>query len=263
MRRNNFAVLILFVSIVANAQNALPPQLQEVKLEQNLNQQVPLDLRFKDETGKNVQLGDLLEGKPSIVNLAYFDCPMLCSQVAIGLITSLRPVNFSVGKEFNVLTISFDPKDTPDLAAAKKYSYLKDYNRSGAEKGWHFLTGSQKSIEQLTKAIGFKYVYDPKIDQFAHASGIIVLTPEGRISRYFYGIEYASRDLRLALVEASQNKIGNIADEVLLFCFHYDPTTGKYSAAAINFIRLGAIITVLMLGGFIIKMRRKEKSDHV
>ncbi len=171
-------------------------------------------------------------------------------------------MNFTAGQEFDIITISFDPDETPDLAAAKKAGYLKEYARPQAEKGWHFLTGSEDAISRVTRAVGFKYVYDPKIDQYAHASVIMVLTPQGKVARYFYGIDYSSRDLRFALVDASKSKIGSIADKLLLYCFHYDPTVGKYSAHALNLIRLGGIATLLVLGGFILKMRRKDQLEN-
>ena len=254
-----FALCILQFSF-ADAQNKAPAALQGVGIDQKLNSQLPLDAPFRDENGKIVRLGDLLNGKPAILTLVYYECPMLCTQVLNGLTGSLRVLSFSAGKEFNIITVSFDPGETPALAGGKKRAYLKEYGRPGAEIGWHFLTGDQKSIARLTSAVGFKYNYDPSVDQFAHASAIMVLTPEGKLSRYFYGIEYSIRDLRLALVEASQNKIGSLADQFLLYCFHYDPSTGKYSAFAVNLIRLGGIATVLSLSIFIVAMKRRERA---
>jgi len=250
---------MLFYSQALFAQNAIPPILQDVDIEQKLNAQVPLDAQFKDENGKLVRLSDLLNDKPAILTLVYYECPMLCTQVLNGLVSSLRPLSFTPGQEFNIITISFDPTETSNLAHSKKLAYLKEYERVDASKGWHFLTGDAESIARLTKAVGFRYMYDQKIDQYAHGSGIMVLTPQGKVARYFYGIEYSTRDLRFALIEASENRIGSIADKVLLYCFHYDPSVGKYSAYAINLIRLGGVVTVLLLGGFILKMRRKEK----
>jgi protein SCO1/2 len=254
--------IVFFLLLIASAlfgENAIPPILQDVDIEQKLNAQIPLDTQFKDENGKPVRLSDLLNGKPAVLTLVYYECPMLCTQVLNGLVSTLRPLSFTPGKEFNIITISFDPTETSNLARSKKLAYLKEYERPDASKGWHFLTGNAESIERVTKAAGFRYMYDAKIDQYAHGSGILVLTPKGKVARYFYGIEYSTRDLRFALVEASENRIGTLADKVLLYCFHYDPSVGKYSAYAINLIRLGGVITVLLLGGFIIKMRRKEK----
>ncbi len=250
--------LMLGISMPALPDNALPPQLKGVTIQQRLNQQVPLDLYFHDETGKQVQLKQYFHEKPVILSLAYYTCPMLCPYVLRDLAGSLKGVSFDIGKEFEVITISFDPRDTPASAARSKAEYMKIYARSGAEKGWHFLTGDQKSIESLTKAVGFSYHWDDQQKQFIHASGLMILTPQGRLARYFYGIEYPPKDVRLALVEASANKIGSPVDQVLLFCFHYDPSTGKYSAYAINLVRLGGIITVFALGIFIYKNTRQR-----
>jgi protein SCO1/2 len=256
-------VLLFTFACSAFADQKIPAELQGVDIEQHLNTQIPLDLRFNDETGKEVRFGDLLQGKPAILTLVYYECPMLCTQVLNGLITSLRPISFTPGDQFNIITVSFNPRETPSLAAAKKASYLKDYAREGAERGWFFLTGSQESIAKLTDTAGFRYKYDPKINQYAHSTAIMLLTPDGRIARYFFGIEYPSKDLRLSLVEASQHQIGTIADKVLLFCFHYDPSQGRYSATILNIIRAGGILTILLIGGSILLMRRKERSNHV
>jgi protein SCO1 len=259
-------ILVVFLCIftaTAFAAQKLPADLQGVDVEQRLNQQIPLNLHFKNESGNEVQLGDLLQGKPAILTLVYYDCPMLCTQVLNGLITSLRPISFTPGDQFNIITVSFNPRETPDLAAAKKEAYLKDYARKGAEKGWSFLTGSEESIKKLTDAVGFRYKYDPKINQYAHGTAIMILTPEGKLARYFYGIEFPSNDLRLSLIEASENKIGSLADKVLLYCFHYDPSQGRYSASIMNIIRAGGILTVLCIGGYILITRRKESDHHV
>jgi protein SCO1/2 len=231
--------------------NVRPQGLKDVGIAQNLNQQIPADLTFKDETGKTVRLGDYFGTKPIILNLVYYRCPMLCGEVLRGLQSSLRVLKFDVGKEFAVLTVSFDPKDTPEIASAKKAEYVKGYHREGAEAGWHFLTGTQESITALTKAAGFRYEYDPKSDQFAHATAIMILTPEGKIARYFYGVEYAPKDLRLGLIEASQNKIGTAVDQVLLYCYHYDPATGKYGAIITRVLQLSGAATILILGVFL------------
>ncbi len=268
MSRNNKSFLSASVSLWSVllagslfAETGVPVALQDVGIDQKLNAQVPLNLEFRDESGKAVTLKDYFGKKPVILSLAYYECPMLCTYVLNGLVKSLKPLSFDAGNEFEILTVSFDPRDTHQLAASKKSVYLKEYGRPNAGNGWHFLTGDSESIRRLTEAVGFKYKYDPKDNQFAHASGIMVLTPEGKLARYFYGIEYSSRDIRLALVEASQNKIGSAVDQLLLFCFHYDPTAGKYSAAATNFIRLGGILTVLGLSLFIVTAIRRERKE--
>lgn len=252
-------VWFLCVNPIASAQTGIPIALQDVGIDQKLNSQVPLDLEFRNENGDKVRLKDYFGKKPVILSLVYYECPMLCTYVLNGLVKSLKPISFDPGKEFEIVTISFNPEDTATLASQKKAVYLAEYGRPDASRGWHFLTGNSESIRQLTKAVGFKYKYDPKDKQFAHASGIMVATPEGKLARYFYGVEYSSRDIRLALVEASQNKIGTPTDQLLLFCFHYDPTVGKYSANATNFVRLGGILTVLALGIFIAVSLKKEK----
>ena len=238
--------------------NLRPPELKNVGIEQHLNEQIPPDLVFRDETGKTVRLGDYFGKKPMILNLVYYQCPMLCGEVLSGLESALRVLKFNVGKEFDVLTVSFDPKETPEMAAAKKAEYLKRYGRPGAEQGWHFLTGPAVSIDALTKAAGFQYQYDPKSGQFAHATAIMVLTPEGKIAQYYYGVEFAPKDLRLGLVQASENKIGTVVDEVLLYCYHYDPDTGKYGAIISRVLQLAAGATVLILGTFLVVMFRVE-----
>jgi protein SCO1/2 len=254
----SFLLLALGVNPV-RAQSGLPPVLRQVGFDQRLNAQVPLDLAFHDEAGQPVQLGDYFGGKPVILVLAYFRCPMLCTQVLNGLVQALLDIPFDIGKEFNVVTVSFDPRETPAMAAAKKKTYIERYGRPGAAAGWHFLTGQDESIHRLTEAVGFHYTYDAKHDQFAHASGIMILTPAGKISRYFYDITYRPRDVRLGLVEASANRIGSPVDQILLYCFHYDPTEGKYGAVIINFVRLGGILTVGAIGTFLFFMWRLER----
>jgi len=247
----------------ARAQNSLPGPLRGVGLDQRLNEQVPLDLTFRDETGKTVQLREYFGEKPVILVLAYYECSMLCTLVLNGVLRSLRTLSFSVGHEFNIVTVSFNPKDTPTLAAAKKDTYLRGYARPGAEAGWHFLTGEEEAIQRLTRTVGFRYTYDPQSGQYAHASGIMVLTPRGKIARYFYGIEYAPRDLRLGLVEASANTIGSPIDQVLLFCYHYDPQTGQYGLLIMNALRLAGIATVLSVGTFMLIMFRRDRRQKV
>jgi protein SCO1 len=242
--------------IMSPPANVRPPGLQNVGIEQHLDEQIPPDLSFRDETGKPVRLGDYFGKKPAILNLVYYQCPMLCGEVLSGLESALRVLKFDVGKEFNVLTVSFDPRETPDMATKKKAEFLKRYGRPGAAEGWHFLTGPQESIDALTKAAGFQYQYDPKTGQFAHSTAIIVLTPEGKIAQYYYGVEYAPKDLRLGLIQASENKIGNLADQVLLYCYHYDPATGKYGAIIARVLQLSALATVLGLGTLMIVLIR-------
>ena len=242
--------------IMSPPANVRPPGLQNVGIEQHLDEQIPPDLTFRDETGKPVRLGDYFGKKPAILNLVYYQCPMLCGEVLSGLESALRVLKFDVGKEFNVLTVSFDPRETPDMATKKKAEFLKRYGRPGAAEGWHFLTGPQESIDALTKAAGFQYQYDPKTGQFAHSTAIMVLTPEGKIAQYYYGVEYAPKDLRLGLIQASENKIGNLADQVLLYCYHYDPATGKYGAIIARVLQLSALATVLGLGTLMIVLIR-------
>ena len=255
-------LLALFLVLTAGpapAQSNLPPVLREVGFDQRLDQPIPLDLEFKDETGQTVQLKDYFGNKPVILVLAYFRCPMLCNEVLNGLVRGLLDVPFDVGKEFNVLTVSFDPRDTPTMAAAKKKTYLERYARPGAEAGWHFLTGDQDAIHRLTQAVGFRYVYDARNDQFAHASGIMLLTPTGRLSRYFYDVSFKPLDLRLGLVEASANKIGSRIEQALLFCFHYDPIEGRYGPVVMNIVRLVSALTVVALAGFVGLMLWRER----
>jgi len=242
--------------ILSPPANVRPPGLQHVGIEQNLNEQIPPDLTFRDESGKTVRLADYFGKKPMILNLVYYQCPMLCGEVLNGLASALRVLKFDVGRDFDVLTISFDPRETPEMAAAKKAEYLKRYGRPGAAAGWHFLTGPQDSIDALTKAAGFQYQYDSKSGQFAHTTAIMVLTPEGKIAQYYYGVEFAPKDLRLGLVEASQNKIGNVVDEVLLYCYHYNPDTGKYGAIISRILKISAGATIFILGTFLVVMFR-------
>ena len=240
--------------------SSLPKALKEIGFDQNLNQQVPLDIPFRDEQGRTVRFGDFFGGtKPVVLALAYYDCPMLCTQVLNGLASALGVLSLEIGKDFEVVTVSFDPREKPPLASAKKASILERYRRPGAAGGWHFLTGDQDSITRLTRAVGFRYVWDDSLKQFAHPTGIMVLTPQGKVSRYLFGIEYGPRDLRLALVDASSEKIGTAVDQVLLFCYHYDPETGKYGFAIMNTLRVAGVATVLALGAFILVMVRREK----
>jgi protein SCO1 len=252
------AQLISTPQVAYGANDNRPPMLRDLGLDQRLNEQLPLDAAFRDESGNAVALRQYFGSKPVVLALVYYRCPMLCSEVLTGLTSSLMAVKFSAGREFNVVTVSIDPGDTPVTAAAKRDFYVRRYHREGAAQGWHFLTGDQPSIDALTKAVGFRYRYDAANKQFMHASGIMLVTPEGKLSRYFYGIEYSPRDLQLGLVEASHNKIGGLAEQVLLFCYHYDPTTGRYTPVVLNVVRAGGLVTVVFLGTFIGMMLRKE-----
>lgn len=238
--------------------SVLPAALKNVGIDQKLDNRLPLDLHFRDEAGRDVRLGDFFSKKPVIITPVYYGCPMLCTQILNGLVSGLKPVSFNAGAEFDVVAVSFDPSETPDLALKKKESYVRRYGRPGSENGFHFLTGDEAAIKALTGALGFRYTYDPKTKQFAHASGLMIATPEGRISRYLYGVDYAPRNLRLALVEAAARKIGTPMDELLLFCYHYDPATGKYGAIAMNFLRLAAAATVLGIGIFLTILFRQD-----
>jgi protein SCO1 len=241
---------------------SLPMMVQGVGIDQNLNAQLPLELKFKDENGQTVRLGQYFRNKPVVLALVYYECPGLCDLILNGLSHTMEQISLNVGSDYEVVTVSFNPKETWQLANAKKANYVEKYNRSGAKEGWHFLTGDEASIKSLADTVGFHYKYDPVNNQFAHASAIYVITPEGRIARYFYGIEYKPRDFRLGLVEASANKIGTTADQVLLFCYHYDPTTGKYGMAITQVTRVLGTATVLLLGGFVFIMLRRERHSH-
>jgi protein SCO1 len=235
-----------------------PELLKEVGIDQKLDGTVPLNLVFRDEHGNSVELAQLFAGKPVVLTLVYYNCPMLCTQVLNALDRSMETMPLEIGKDFNVVTVSIDPTDRPAMADAKHAMYAGMYRRPGAQYGWHFLTGDEPQIKQLADAVGFRYAYDPDSKQYAHASGITVLTPEGKISRYFYGVVYPERDLRLGLVEASQGKIGSVTDQVLLYCYHYDPHTGKYGLLISRALQLGGMATVLIGGAFLIFLFRGE-----
>lgn len=245
--------------------SGLPEALKTVGIEQKLGEQLPLETEFKDEDGKLVKLGSFFEsGRPVIVAFVYYECPMLCNQVLNGLTGTLKGINLDAGKDFDVVAISFDARefDSPALAKAKKAGYLERYNRPGTDKGWHFLTGTQASIDAVTKAAGFGYKWDEKSNQFAHAAAVIVATPDARLSKYFYGIDYSPRDLKFGLMESAQSKVGSAVDQMLLYCFHYDPSTGKYGLAILRVMRAGGVLTVLGLGamGLIFWRRNKRKA---
>ncbi|HEX7778749.1 MAG TPA: SCO family protein [Vicinamibacterales bacterium] len=235
------------------------PILREVGIDQKLGDQVPLDLIFVDESGRDVRLGELFRARPVVLALVYYECPMLCTQVLSGLDGSLTALSLSAGTDFDVVVVSFDPGETAALAAQSRKTFLNRYRRAGAEGGVRFLTGRPEAIAKLADAVGFRYAYDAEIDQFAHPAAITLLTGDGRISRYLYGIEFAPKDFRLGLVEASEGRIGTAVDSLLLFCYHYDPESGKYGMAIMNLIRLAGVITVVALGAFIFASLRRER----
>lgn len=251
-------MLLVALAVPAHAQGPLPEPLHNVGFDQRMGEQVPLDLAFRDEAGRSIRFGDYFGSKPVILTLNYYNCPNLCPLLLDNLAAALAGVPFTIGDQFEVVTVSVDPRDTPKLASAAKQRHIRLYRRPGAETGWHFLTGDDASIQRLAEAVGFRYAYDAEQDQYAHSAGIVVLTPKGRIARYLFGIEFAPNDLRLALVEASENKIGSPIDKVLLFCYRYDPTTGKYSLIALNAVRLAGVATVLGLGAFLLVMWRRD-----
>lgn len=236
-----------------------PSILQNVGIDQKLGAMVPADLVFNDEQGRAVRLGDVFSGRPVVLVLVYYQCPMLCTMVLNDLLRAMRAMPENLGTDYDVITVSFDPRDTPKLASLKKKTYLAQYDRPEGENGWHFLTGDQASISALTKAVGFRYAWDPKYQLYAHASGIMVLTPHGKISRYFFGIDYAPKDLRIALDEANDGHVGGLADAVLLYCFCYDPATGKYGLAISRLLKVGGVLTILGLGSFVVVALRRER----
>jgi len=233
--------------------------LKEIAFDQKLGAQLPLDLPFTDETGKAVRLGEYFGQKPVLMLITYFNCTMLCPLLLDGLVRALRPISFDIGQQFTVLTVSINPRETPAIAASRKELYVQRYGRPGADRGWHFLTGTADAIAGLTQPIGFRFVYDKKKDEYAHASGIVIFTPEGKAARYLYGVEYSPRDMRLALIEAASGTIGNPVDQIMLYCFHYDPLTGKYGVVIMNVLRLAGSATVAVLGTFMFVMFRRDR----
>lgn len=245
--------------------NGLPDALQKIGIDQKLGDQLPLDIEFKDENGNVVKLGSFFnKGRPVILALVYYECPMLCNEVLNGLTGSLKGIAFAAGKDFDVVAISFDARENekPDLAKNKKASYTDRYGKPGTEDGWHFLTGTQGSIDAVTNAAGFNYRWDEKSNQFAHAGGIMVVTPQGKMSRYLYGIDYAPKDVKFALMESAENKVGNPAEQLLLYCYHYDPATGKYGFAILRVLRMAGVATVIGLGAMIFVFWRRNKSKE-
>lgn len=236
-----------------------PEQLQQVTFEQRLDEQLPLDARFTDEYGRTVELGKYFnQQRPVVLAFAYYSCPMLCTQVLNGLSSSLRAMSFTAGHDFDVVFISFDPRDTATTALKKKQDHLKYWNSESTSGGWHFLTGDETTIKRVTSAAGFTYQWDPVSEQFAHVSGVLVVTPDGRLSRYFYGVEYSPKELRMALVESGQGHIGTAIDQLLLYCYHYDPSSGRYGVMVMNLVRLGGVLTLALMGGYFVLARRRE-----
>ena len=249
------------VTVVAQMATPIPPPniTMEVGIDQRLNEQIPLDLTFRDEKGNTVRLVDYFHSKPVIVSLVYYRCPMLCTQVLNGMVETFKLLNFTAGKEFEIITVSIDPSEQPELAAEKKEQCVGEYGREGVANGWHFLTGDQASIASLARAVGFRYAYDPHSKQFAHGAGIMVATPQGRVARYLYGIEYGAKDLRFALMEAAHGKIGSPVDKILLLCYHYDPATGKYGIVVTNLLKSGGVLAVLILGSYMFINFRRDR----
>jgi protein SCO1/2 len=263
---------LLSAAAPAHAQYANPPErsmsasrkpaiLENVGIDQKIGQQLPLDLVFKDESGRDVTLGEFFGTRPVVLALAYYECPMLCTQVLNGMTGALKTLSFDAGKDFDVVVVSIDPMDGFRLAADKKATYVRQYGRPATEGGWHFLTGKDASIKPLANAIGFRYAYDANLKQFAHGAAIYVATPKGLVARYFLGIDFAPRDLRLALVEASNNRLGSVTDQVLLLCYHYDPATGKYGVAILNAVRIGFIATVTGFLTFLFISLRRDRAE--
>jgi len=253
-------VLVGILAVPLRAQQVAPQAiLSKVGISQNLSARIPLDLAFRDEEGKSVRLGDFFGRRPIVLSLVYFDCPALCTEVLNGELRTMKAISLDLGKDFDAVTVSFEPKDTPALAKAKRDVYAGQYGRPGAAAHWHFLTGEQQSIDALTDAVGFRYAYDASVRQYAHAAAILTLTPDGRIDRYFYGAQYPARDVRLGLVEASEGKIGSLTDQALLYCYQYDPMTGKYGLVVMNVLRAAGGLTVLSLGAFLLVMFLRER----
>jgi protein SCO1/2 len=255
----------IYLPLDASAQpaSAKPPMLKDVGIDQLLNNQVPLDLEFKDENGSTVKLAEYFKDRPVVLSLVYYNCPRLCTQILTGLLGTLKTLPMSPGKEFISLSVSIDPREKPDLAAGKKHEYLERLGRPGAEAGWHFLTGEEPSIEALARSVGFRYVWDPVLNQYAHASGLIIITPGGKVSRYLYGIEYAPRDLRFGVIEASEGKVGSLADQIILYCYQYDPERKTYGLVLMRVLRIfGAItlVSVVALILFLIYMTKRKEA---
>jgi protein SCO1 len=254
-------LLMIFANVVWAHDDTRPAALRDVAFDQKLNAPVPLDLPFRNESGKTVRLSDYFDKKPVILTFVYYKCRDLCPLLLDGVVRALRALSFDIGNQFDVVTVSIDPHDSPMLAAAKKKNFIDQYSRPGAAAGWHFLTGDQAVIQKLAESVGFHYTYDPHTGEFAHATGMVLLTPKGKAARYFYGIDFSPRDLRLGLIEAAAGTIASPIDQLLLFCYHYDPVKGKYGLLIANVIRLAGAATVLILGAFILIMLHRERSN--
>jgi protein SCO1/2 len=267
-------VLFMALPSVARAQRAMPQAeepgdaaaakpglLSKIGIDQRLNEHIPLDLAFVDETGRDVKLRDYFGKRPVLLAMVYYECPMLCTQVLNGVTGALKVLNFDVGKEFDVIAVSINPKEGPGLAASKKQAYVERYGRPQTADGWHFLTGREENIRALANAVGFRYAYDEEIQQYAHGAGIELLTPKGMIARYFYGIEFAPRDIKFGIMEASEERVGSPIDSVLLLCYHYDPATGKYGATAMTMVRIGAVLTMVGFAAFLFVSLRQERAS--
>ena len=259
-----FSICLTLLASIGNAQMMDPGKaaaraFTEVGIDQRLNEQLPLDLEFRDESGRPVKLATYFHKKPVIISLVYYQCPMLCTQVLNGMVQTFRTLKFTAGTEFEVVTVSIDHRETPEMAADKKDTYVTEYARTGVAGGWHFLVGDSLSIKRLADAVGFKFIYDQPTKQFAHASGIMIATPRGKLARYLYGIEYGAKDLTFSIMEAAQEKIGSPVDKLLLLCYHYDPTTGKYGVVVANLLRGGGALTVLIIAGYMFVNYRRDR----
>jgi protein SCO1/2 len=272
MKRLAVTSSLLLALLAGNAPAQVPPPpmekmaparvLNAVGVDQKIGDNIDLDLVFKNEAGEDVKLRDYFGKRPVILSLVYYECPGLCTMVLNGLTRSLNPLSFDIGKEFDVLTVSFDPRETPELARKKKEVYVRAYGRPGAAEGWHFLTGSQESITALTQQVGFRYEWDEASNQFAHSAAIILITPQGKISRYFYGLEYPSNDIRLGVIESTSEKVGTLADQIVLLCYQYDPHSSTYSLRIMRILQVGAVLTMLSIGGFAFVMLRRERRSR-
>ncbi|MBI2504084.1 MAG: SCO family protein [Candidatus Latescibacteria bacterium] len=254
--------LCLLAGTALQAQLLSKEQIDKIGIDQHLDEQLPLNLTFADEQGRQVQLEQYFGSKAVVLTLVYYECPMLCTQVLNGLVRTLRMLPFEMSRDYEVVTVSFDPRETPQLAAAKKTEYTKALAKPGTEAGWHFLTGTQDQIDQLARAVGFRYEFDERTDQYIHAAGIVVLTPTGRLARYFYGVEFSPKDLRLGLIEAANERIGSPVDQFLLLCFHYDPASGKYTLAVLNSLRIAGGLTLIALAAYLVTALRRERRNR-
>ncbi len=258
MKIRVFIPMVLLFASLLRAQTTQPSLLSRIGIDQKLGAQVPTDLVFTDENGKTVHLSDYLGKRPVILSLVYYQCPMLCTMSLNDLTRAMGAMPLNPGEDFEIVTVSFDPREGPDLALAKKKRYVHEYKKPGAAAAWHFLSGDEPNIQKLTEAVGFRYAWDEKYNQYAHAAGFVVLTPAGKVSRYFYGVDYSSKDMRLALAEASEGKVSHPVEQILLYCYHYDPSTGKYSLAILRLLKVAAAITAISVGAFLFVNFRRD-----